>query len=590
MEANDFVANYLYQNNIEIFKGEEKLYDKFTQEDFDYSLPSSIIKGAELIDKPIKLAITHAELLEHGWHVVIKKDSKRHAIAKISTGKTVKDIGNVKIILDAREQEVWLEGGNTESNKIKLGLGGRKSKGLRKHYMMTEVDGKPKIIKPEFDEMKAKRELIRDKWMGGYKGIVESVKIDDKDIPFMISVNGEIVCLSKEADMQNIYVCGDRGGGKSILLMTLVTKIKYKWNDWILLIDPLGIFHTCYDGMKTQKFIDVFKKIGEKPIGLPINYFYMAGKDMHRFDENLSFIYPLDTWEFLNKYRYFTYGVERWKLGGAERYLNRVVKELGYKKTKEEVSELLEKAFPGGKKDTLRGMKDKWIETFDSIYKFKFLSVFYNENLKWKTVNDGEVYEGDPIISSLFANLVTVLNTNYAKKIPADNSACSRNMLANLFQKILDYKNTGDKAKLQRIWICPDELGDIYKKGTGKGSDNLSDILVEFSTQGRIVNIGSISTIQGFNNIHPDMVQNSSTFLFTPINPSGSRGREIRQQFGLSQEEFNQLKDLKKTQREVIAIQKFPFAVYDKNGNKKEGKRFYRGWAIPPNCNTLKAG
>jgi len=595
-KASDLIGNYLSHIGSELYQGDVRLFSKFEKDDTDFTIKTEVEKGKELIDDTVNVQISHQELMEHGFHIVVDDITKRYKITRTMFGKTLKDTRGIKIMLNIRDKKVSLKGGNTDTKEMSLREGTKKKGGLKLHYRM---DDEGHLIPPDFDEILFQVERQRDKLLGGLRNIQDTFQVEDRDIAFMIAVTGELVCINADATMplhQKILVLGDSGAAKTLTMMSIFPRAFYKYkNDWWLCVDPLSQFRECYKQMQTPGFVRMIEKVGEKPIGLPRIYFYMVSKDVpNDYDNDSEFLYPLDTYEFLNKYKFFTYGVQRWNLGGAERYLSKVIPRLGHSKTKKEVEDILEEEFPPtktkkGEQDTLKSMKQKWVETFDSIYSFKFLNVFYNAQLKWKAVNNGKEYVGSPLIASMFAGLPTFLNIDYAKRIPEDNQACSRNILANYFQNILRYKRTGSEAKKQRVWILFDELNDVYK-GYSRQGDNLTKTVTEIFTQGRFQNIGFIATKQGFADLPQDLIQNSTMMIFGQIGSSTIDRTRIGKAFNLPQDQVLQLQELRKGRREIIAVQKEPFIVYDKFGNRKEGNRFYRGFLITPNCNTLKAG
>lgn len=598
MKANDFIGSYLEGINCQIYKGNVRLFANYEHTPINHNLITVIQKGEDLIQTDAKVQLTHTELIEYGYHI-IKGTDKRYKIAKVNKGIPLKDTTAIKIILNIKEQIVWIEGPNTEKVKISVKRPGAKPRELRTKLQLGLDEDlshlaynqkiKAKWLRPEYDKLwyEFKQQL---KVIEGEKKRAKPKEITS-DVPFMISVNNELVCLEENPpDPYKILLLGDTGSGKSLTMMRILSQAFWKWKkDWWLLVDPLSQFEGCYEGMKHKPFLKVIERLGESPIGLPRNYFYMASKDVPTdIDKKTEHILALDTYEFWNKYKFITYGVQRWQLGGAERYIHKVIGEFGHCKSKEDVSKVLTKAFPPGKKDTLKSMKEKWLETFDSIYGFKFLNVFYNEPLTWRTTRPDFEYEGYPLIASMAAKLFTILNIDYGKRIPEDNQACSRNMLANIFQKFLQYKRRNPEAKKQRIWLCIDELNDIYK-GV-RGDDNLTKTTTEIFTQGRFQNFSFMATKQGFVDLPTDLIQNATTMIFGQVGSSSQDRMRIGKAFNLRKDQYRQLQELRKTKREIIAVQKEPFVVYDKDGNKKEGNTFYRGFLIPPNCNTKKIG
>ena len=374
--------------------------------------------------------------------------------------------------------------------------------------------------------------------------------------------------------------------GKTQTFVRIISQWFYKQGDCFFVIDPLSQFQKMYEGMDYKPFVNILKTVGESPKGLPINYFYLASKYVPQIKEKHCHIYPVDFFEFINKYGYFAYGVDKWKIGGTARYLREISGKLVKCKNREDVEEVVYKKFPKGKKGNqpYGGMITKLVDSFDDIFSYKFTSNFYSAKTKWKLKTPEIEIEEDPLLVSAFSGVVTLLDVNTAKNIPEGNKAGSRNILANILQKILHFKTVNEWARSKRVWICPDELDEIYKSVK---NDNLTRITTDIFNQGRFQGIGFLATKQGFKGLPEDLIQNATAMIFGAIRSSDVNRKAIAKSFNLTPDQCNQLGELRKTKREIIAISKEPFAVYDTKGNKSY-KTFVRGFYIPPNCKTLR--
>ncbi len=611
IKLNDLVGNYLDSIGSELYEGDTRLFANFKSEDIDFSQKTIITVGKGFIAEATKVQITHTELMEHGYHIIQRKSDDLYCISGIGIGKTVKALPNIKIILDTKEQKVQLEGASTSKNVRDLKAGGKKSLPPRIYpevYTETDVvepdynqEFKGGMLEPEYDELEF--DFLQD--MGDIiKETKEKFVDTGTDVAFMVSINNELVCFEKDppdGQLKKILAIGDSSAGKSKFAMRYLSEAKNKWvDDWWFGIDPLNQFHVCYEGMKHAPFVRSFAALGEKPLGLPICYFRLASNNVTNEYKKMShFLYPLDTLHFFNNYKYFTKGVDKWALKGTERYIKESATRLSRCNTKEKAEEVLASNFPETTKSgslKMGAMIKKMCDGFDSIYSYKFLNCHYNKNLNWKAKrvlkeNDELVtkeYSGDPLIASMFAGCVVFLGIDDAKMIPEDNQACSRNILADCLQKFLKYKRLSPENKSQRIHIFFDEWAQVYAGHGGKG-DNLTTTNDHIFTQGRFQNFGYLATKQGLEDLSRPLIQNCTTLISGQVGDHENR-RLIGNIFRLPKEQYDQLGTLRKTKGEVVAIQKEPFIVYDKHGNRKTGKKFYRGNLIPPTCNTLKTG
>ena len=592
MEAIDMNGSYLENNGVELYIGEYKngayqykrLYDSFNKQDINYKLTTKIDKGKELIASDIKIHISHTELMNYGFHITGgDKDTPRYTIKDSFQGKPLKELRNIKILMDVRNKVVWLEGSNVNPKEVSLlsNRGRPKKEGMRL-YSMFDDDGN--ILMPDYNLMKSESDRVIDKWNFGFSDVKNEFVIEN-DVAFLVTIDGEIACYNGSlSQMPKILIIGDSGSGKSQTMCRLIVQFYYKIPDInYILVDPLNQFHKMYEGMEYKPFVRILNLVGEEPIGIPLNYFYLASKDLPKVTESHCFTYAVDFFEFINKYGYFTYGVEEWDLGGTTRYIKDIAVDLVKCKTKKEVEDVVHTKFPPKEGKQYQDMVRKWTDSIDGVFTYKFTSNFYKA-VKWKVVKPGFEYEGDPLIASMFSGIFTVLGVNYAKHIPSSNSACSRNILANVFEKIINFKRVNDYAMKQKVFLIIDELNNIF---TGRKNDNLNRVTIEAFTQGRFQQIGFIGTKQGFDDLPEQLIQNSTSMIVGKVGSATYR-RLIGKKFNLTNEQIQQLEKLKPSKREVIAINEDPFVIYDNLG-RKTFKNFVRGYYIPANCNTLKS-
>ncbi len=284
-------------------------------------------------------------------------------------------------------------------------------------------------------------------------------------------------------------------------------------------------------------------------------------------------------------YPYFTYGIPKWDLGKSVRYLDTFKKPFLSCQNKEDIRTSMSDNMTDKMQKDLAGMQNKWVDTFGDILIHKFLDANYRTNdicAEWACDDGKEVFKGNPILVCMKAGIIPIVNTNYAKTYPY-----FRNWLAFLLQEVLDYQKKNRYATHQkRIWIVLDEIGEVFKYTSR--NDNLLAKFNEIFVQGRGQNIGCLYSTTNFASLPENVKQNTTTLICAKIGGNDKEKLAIKKSFLLSTDEANQLMNLDISKREVMAFQNHPFVVYDKEGRRKQGRRIYRGFLIPPNCNTYR--
>lgn len=416
-------------------------------------------------------------------------------------------------------------------------------------------------------------------------------KIEIKEVPFMISNENEIICIDKKPDMQKIGVVGDTGTGKSLMSVRLLTHIFYKWSgDWVCVLnDTMSQFHEMSRPAQTKEFVSTLKLIGEKPVCLPVVNLFVSSPNVKLFNEKegVSFYYVMDSLELYSNFQKLTEGMDGCDLGNPVRYMQTLKKDLAKITHKDEVNTIMEAGIPNSQKDGMQSMIFRWKNAIGNILYWKFLNVSYPDNpmvsSKWRVQTKYGSYTGDPLICSMKAGLLPVINTHSAKSYPH-----LRNFLAKSIEEVIKYQEINRYESKERIWMIADEVGDLYRKGMNKKMDNLGEVMVRIFTQGRFQKIGFIYNIQSLGNVHQDLIKEANILISFRISTSEKERTLIKKTFGLSTEETRQLSELDKDKKECIAISSDNFIVYDRDGNRKPGRRFYRGYLIPPNVNTVR--
>lgn len=598
-----FVKIYLKNLNTKIYVGNEQILKTVSDTELKKNeikkIKTEIKLGLNFLDEESvdTTTITYAQLRRMGYGVVKEEipkekrvglDRYRWIISSANHG-VIYQIRDHKIEYDPERGIARLIGPKAGGNTTRKGIGEWTTV---KRRITREKDFSPadfaKMMMYDQDNLNLSK-FYTNTW----QGIDNDLQIRTQVIPeisLIVNNENELVCLEQRSDMQKIGFVGDTSTGKSLGLVRVMAHIFYKWDtDWIgMYNDCWGQFHELGRPMDTFGFVADLKKVGEEPVALPVINLFMAAPNippLFRESEGISFNFVLSFKTFLNMYNFFSYGIGSWGLDKAERYLDTYRQYILDCRTSEDVREVLFSNTPDEKqRENLKGMFMKWSNTFGDIFKHKFLDVYYDDALSkptWRCVTPSGTFEGSPMMTCMYAGIIPVLNTNYAK-----DYSYFRNWEAFLLREILQYQKQHRYDDKRRIWVCVDEIGDIFKSKSSI-NNNLLSVFNEIFVQGRGQRIGCLYSTTSFAGLPQDITQNTSTVVCSQLFSSAENRKAVAKAFNLTKEEENQLADLDSSKREVIVIQRHPFIVYDRNGNRKVGERFYRGYLIPPNCNTF---
>jgi len=404
-----------------------------------------------------------------------------------------------------------------------------------------------------------------------------------KEIPVMISDERYIVCIKRQDTCQRIIVVGESGQGKSLCVNALSGRIFYKWQDRVgWLIDPLNQLQDLSAPQDFSDFIKVNNYINDEPKPLPVIQLYMACRNRINIrHKNISLLLTQNFVELINKFKFYSYGIDDWVIKGSTRYLYQYSHRLKNIQNREEFMKEMFECMPTlGKDENLQRMVSKWAATFAEVCKEKFTSNMYRDNplatdeltIEFK---DGRKLNGHPFIMLMEAGLIPVLNISSAIR-----QRWLRNYLADLMRKIVSHQmNRAENCK--RFWIIADELNSIYE--VGKKKDNAYSAFEELFRQGRVNNIGFIGNTQSLEKLNPEMYGNATHICSFYIKKSKDR-KILKDTFDLSKETYDVLGRLKKYEMIIFKNPSESFVIYNKWGRRKEIKdrNWFKGKILPP--------
>lgn len=418
---------------------------------------------------------------------------------------------------------------------------------------------------------------------------VESIHITE-EIPILISEEGYVVCIPKQLTCQRIIGLGESGQGKSLLTNSWSSRVNPYgiWKDrvgWI--IDPLSQFEDLSLPQAYEGFNKINAMIGNAPRPVPAIQLYMACANPFNIkNPNISMLLTQNFFEFLNKYKFYTFGMKDLDVGDSIRYLHETIRDLKEAKTGDEVSSIMYSHMDADKDKGKQAMIFKWKNTFETIFREKFTSNIYKDNTTATdelevVYKDGTKLKAHPFIALYEAGVVPVLNIAAARK-----QRWIRNYLADLMNKVVAHQIRMGNDQ-HRVWIIADELNEIYEHG--KRKDNAYAAFEELFRQGRFNNIGFVGNTQSLKKLNEDMFDNATHICCFYMKDDKSR-KMIEQDYKVDDigEQIESLKE-----REAILFSKQPFVIYDSKGNKKTvtNRKWFKGRIIPPtNYHKLRSG
>lgn len=599
-----YAALYLHLNGYSIretFTG-KKLFQytgkPSTEDYYTKRVQTKIIEGKDFYQKKItKRYISYDELKDLGYiispHPIDKDTSKRFGRkGMIQSYKILQPSGttseiqklpdNVVIEINPEENWVRLKGpmifyndGFGFSKKIyyqKKPL--NKDTGYPDHPQeWTNLRKEPEWLEDTFDK------IVRYRL---HNEVVET--FNEKtipEIPLLFSDNKELICIPTESsDVNRIGFYGMPGGGKTVGMTSVMSRVVEKTNDMIINInDPLNQYFNSALPAQTPQFTKWIDWLGETPKPMPMVNFWFASKDIttDMLDNSFDFILPFPFAILLDRWQEIFKGTT-YELDKSAKYLSTFKTDLAKCKNVDEMVDSLENNLKDVK--GWDSLKFKWRGLFHTFFEAKCLDVNYGGQQLWNLYKNGRlVSEGHPIFICMEAGLVPNINTSKAKSY-----LWFKPLFAEWFRIITRYQEAKPPEKRIRIWVAADELGDIHMQG--KTRDALSESFLDLFRQGRPLDIYPLYNIQLIKSLDESVKKMTGVGVCTKLAHIDER-KEIKKMFDISEKELEGIDHM--LPLHFIIVGKEPFIVYDRYGRKvpkSKCRRIYRGQFVPPLCHT----
>lgn len=365
----------------------------------------------------------------------------------------------------------------------------------------------------------------------------------------------------------------------SVFVNGVAGRLFHHWQDRVgWLIDPLNQFYDLSLPQDFNEFNKINKWINNFPTPIPAVQLHLACRFNPKIvHDKISLLLTLNFEEFLKNYKFYTDGIDDYKIKGSTRYFNQTIEFVKDAKTGDEYTEAILNNIPILNTKSKAGMVYKWSSTMDTIFNEKFISNLYEkkDNIAEELsieLKDGTKMSGHPFIMCMEAGLVPVLNISAARK-----QRWMRNYLADLMNQIVMHQIERGKQQ-KRMFIIADELNEIYE--VGKPKDNAFMGFEELYRQGRFNNIGFVGNTQSLDKLNPEMYKNATHICCVYMKDADER-RKIGKTFNLDKDVYNKIEELKPL--EMMIFSKQPFVTYDRWGRKKvSNRKWFKGRIIPP--------
>jgi len=478
-----FCKSWLRNYNHKIFIGAKRILecddDVFANfSEYFVPLETQMKVGSDFVDleggaepKPI----SYDELRNLGFSITTTKSPPTMSVQKLMVLIRGKDKGNVSdrllrdntIEFDPINQCIRLRGPNSGP----LGISG---------WAFRVLKG---VKKKKYDAVEIMQRMHK-KWRG--IKLQENIEtVDINEVPLMITDDNKLLCIPTDGDPPTIGIVGKRGGGKSFIMNALLGSIKWKkvFDNFVFLNDSLDQFYDLNQPNDGIRFGRDLLKINHTPRPLPTVNLYLSSPDleMRYADEGIDFRYVVDFYDFLGRYKFWSYGIQKWDIGSPEKYLSRAdTKQALYRcADAEKIKQALYKSIAGSKGEIDQGVKSmifRWESAFESVFQEQFTNnLFANDKevaAQWFVeYGDGTKVKENPIIVLMEAGLVPVINTSRARYLNY-----FRNCMADILDRLVKWQLQTDKKR--RLWIFIDELRDIVtaKQQMSSGSGVLLSI------------------------------------------------------------------------------------------------------------------
>jgi len=394
-----------------------------------------------------------------------------------------------------------------------------------------------------------------------------------KDLPFMITADGTIVCVPKLPEMGLMVAVGMTGYGKTLISGYMLDNIFYNWNDNIAVLnDSQEETWSWSEPNDKPEFSFKLKVLNQEPMPLPMIYIF---PNSEIFKQKEPILKNKNCLVISIPFEEVITNIEKYipDLGGSEKYLTEKKEQLLKVKSEEELFEIIE-SIDNPHTKGMETVKRKLDSCFKNLIAENILNISDVAVPSYLIVKEEklEVYNGNPFTAIMKADCIPSFITSdlYTQK---HKDAIFSYHLTNLFQESL---NGAMKGK--RTWLYFDELTRVVHADIRYSSPETEKALNNIASRGRNNGISLMYATQRYNEI-PKGIRTQTKYAIIFRHKSEEESKMIRNDFGLDKGLSSEILRLKKY--EAIAATTEYFVCY-KGEKKWEEPGPLRGTILPP--------
>jgi hypothetical protein len=403
----------------------------------------------------------------------------------------------------------------------------------------------------------------------------EPVFIPIKEIPFMISDAGEIVCLPRSSDSHTIAICGARGSGKTFLLLRFISCMFWKWDvKFVILNDHQSECGTwCAPNDNWEQYLKL-KSINEIPLPLPCVYLHPHLTDSYGMlnGKEVGYEITLPYNEIVTNFKkYMT-------LNKSSPYFARLRKELLECETIDDVDSLLK-----AKSDKTITPKEDLVDP-NAVKKIKtYMANIFDDELtekntgiphEWKVVEaNGDSYRYNPVTACAMAGLIPVFETE-----TLSSKDFFQPYLKYFIEDIFNRQIRDDlfKERNTEVYFFIDELHTL---SSTQQQGIVDEILKRVVREGRPRRLGTIIADQEFTKLVHDIKANMK-YVITFSNPG--EAADLDKTYKLGKHWREEIVKLDTFECLAWATTDEAFIVYTRDGEMYKTRGPIKGRSLPP--------
>jgi len=362
--------------------------------------------------------------------------------------------------------------------------------------------------------------------------------------------------------------------GKTYGMHSVLDRIKWKTNHEIAILNDnsnQSFLWTLPNQSEMQR--NYLAKIGEEARPLPIIPLYPTSDDMNVADmllkDEISQDISMSFADVVEHFDYFFEAKENWHLGASDKYFRQCKDRIREATSLDQIEEILVEEI-----GHIKGLKPtigKIVSIFRDMLDMNFTDISSGVPAKWRFVfnQEGQDYETNPVIGLMRTGAIPALiTTNLGRK----------EYFPNYERYYMDAIYDAQIARTKPVWMCVDEVGNIYKKGAKKTV--AAESFIKACTEGRQRQLGVLYTIQNYSKLDEE-VRNNTNYLLSCIYSDSKEINLIAKDFDLDDKRRSELSKLRG--HEVIAMSNDrPFVIYTFDGERREETGVaYKGFTIP---------